>query len=92
MAARATLGVLNTDGGFTVINWPTAFVIAVAMICGAVLINKPSDAAFGGDGGMIVGSSADGAWYIAHLKDGKVRICYAAFLEKGPPTCGAWAD
>jgi hypothetical protein len=27
------------------INWPTAFVIAVAMIHGAVLINKPSDAA-----------------------------------------------
>jgi hypothetical protein len=60
VAARATLGVLNTDGGFTVINWPTAFVIAVAMICGAVLINKPSDAAFGGDGGMIVGSPVGG--------------------------------
>jgi hypothetical protein len=33
------------------INWPTAFVIAVVMICAAVLINKPSDAPFGGDGG-----------------------------------------
>ena len=35
------------------IDWPTAFVIAVAMICAAVLINKASDAVFGGDGGMI---------------------------------------
>ena len=41
------------------INWPTAFVIAVAMICGAVLINKPSVAAFGGDGGMIATSGAE---------------------------------
>ena len=24
------------------INWPTAFIIAVTMICGAVLINKPT--------------------------------------------------
>ena len=33
------------------INWPTAFVIAVAIICGAFLINKPGDAAFSGYGG-----------------------------------------
>ena len=31
------------------INWPTAFVIAVAICAGAFLYNKPSDAAFGGD-------------------------------------------
>ena len=30
------------------INWPTAFVIAVAICAGAFLYNKPSDAAFGG--------------------------------------------
>ncbi len=29
-------------------NWPTAFVIAVAICAGAFLYNKPSDAAFGG--------------------------------------------
>ena len=30
------------------INWPTAFVIAVAICASAFLYNKPSDAAFGG--------------------------------------------
>jgi hypothetical protein len=50
------------------INWPTAFVIAVAMICGSVLINKPSDAAFGG-GGMIVPMED----VVAHLQDGKSK-------------------
>ena len=30
------------------INWPTTFVIAVAICAGAFLYNKPSDAAFGG--------------------------------------------
>ena len=29
-------------------NWPTAFVIAVAICAGGFLYNKPSDAAFGG--------------------------------------------
>ena len=29
-------------------NWPTAFVIAVTICAGAFLYNKPSDAAFGG--------------------------------------------
>ena len=36
------------------INWPTAFVIAVAICAGAFLYNKPSDAAFiGADRGSI---------------------------------------
>ena len=74
------------------INWPTAFVIAVAMICGAVLINKPSDAAFGGDGGMIIGVTNELGSYIWQLKDGKVRVCMPLTPENGPPTCGAWAD
>ena len=56
-----------------VINWPTAFVIAVAMICGAVVINKPSDAAFGGDGEMIAASG--GGNRVWQLKDGAVRYC-----------------
>jgi hypothetical protein len=80
VAAGATLGVLNTDGGFTVINWPTAFVIAVAMICGAVLINKPSDAAFGGDGGdgvTAIQSECDlqSECTFIHAHNGQLRGC-----------------
>jgi hypothetical protein len=84
LAAGATLAVLNVKGGFTVINWPTAFVIAVAMICGAVLINKPSDAAFGGDGGdgvtmldaecnLLFGCS------FIHAHNGQLRRCEMKF-------------
>ena len=36
------------------LNWPTAFVIAVAMISGARLINKPNDAVLGVNREMIV--------------------------------------
>ena len=57
------------------INGLTMFVIAVAMICSAVLINKPSDAAFGGDGGMIVAYDPRGK-VVWQLKDGAVRRCY----------------
>jgi hypothetical protein len=72
------------------INWPTAFVIAIAMICGAFLINKPSDAAFGGSEGMILRvGDGGGIW---HLKDGKVRNCLLSRPEEGAPTCGAWTD
>jgi hypothetical protein len=56
------------------INWPRAFVIAVAMICGAFLINKPSDAAFGGGGGMIV-AVGDGRNQVWQLKEGVIRFC-----------------
>ena len=63
------------------INWPTAFVIAVAMICGAVLINKPSDAAFGGDGGDgLTFSPGCTTTYISrcpfiHAHNGQLRQC-----------------
>ena len=77
------------------INWPTAFVIAVAMICGAVLMNKPSDAAFGGDGGMIV-AVGDGRNQVWQLKDGVIRFCMNAWQY--PPAdmpapnnvCSSW--
>ena len=55
------------------INWPTAFVIAVAMVCGAVLINKPSDAAFGSDGGSRFG--APGATWVWQSSGAKIRWC-----------------
>jgi hypothetical protein len=72
------------------INWPTAFVIAVAMICGAVLINKPSDAAFGGDGGMIAASGTAAVW---QLKDGEVRLCQIAQVRYVSKTvCFPWSD
>jgi hypothetical protein len=60
------------------INWPTAFVIAVAMICGAVLINKPSDAAFGGDGGdgvTAINGGGAGEDYFIHAHKGQLRKC-----------------
>ena len=62
------------------INWPTAFVIAVAMICGAFLINKPSDAAFGGDGGdglTMLNAECElyrGCLFI-HAHNGQLRRC-----------------
>lgn len=72
------------------INWPTAFVIAVAMICGAVLINKPSDAAFGGDGGMIAatGIIPAGVW---QLKDGEVRLCQHDLGPGLKTVCTNWS-
>ena len=42
------------------INWPTAFVIAVAICAGGFLYNKPSDAAFGGSERGFIALS--GAW------------------------------
>ena len=54
------------------INWPTAFVIAVAMICGAVLINKPSDAAFGGDNAAV---TVDDRGLAFHVVGERIRMC-----------------
>ena len=54
------------------INWPTAFVIAVAICAGAFLYNKPSDAAFGGsDRYSIILSET---WW-AQFDGNKQRIC-----------------
>ena len=68
------------------INWPTAFVIAVAMICGAFLINKPSDAAFGGDGGdgltMKQGCSGPGGCPFIHAHNGQLRQCEVPYGSK----------
>ena len=56
-------------------NWPTAFVIAVAICAGAFLYNKPSDAAFGGsDRYSFPLNSARSAW--VQFEGNKQRFCY----------------
>ena len=70
------------------INWPTAFVIAVAMICGAVLMNKPSDAAFGG-GDSNFGSG--GASLVWQSSGDKIRWCHIQTPEGNPtPKCSPY--
>ena len=81
---------LSTLMEVPMINWPTAFVIAVAMVCGVFLINKPTDAALGDGDGMIVGTfkKKEGVW---QLRDGKIRGCAVnKFGER--PICSAWSD
>jgi hypothetical protein len=90
LAAGATLAVLNVKGGFTVINWPTAFVIAVAMICGAVLINKPSDAAFGADNAAVTVTEKGIAF---HVVGERIRTCvprYDEITNWYKPVCSPW--
>ena len=54
-------------------NWPTAFVIAVAICAGAFLYNKPSDAAFGGSERRVVPVAQYEAW--VQIEGSKKRIC-----------------
>ena len=56
------------------LNWPTAFVIVVAIIfAGAVVYNKPIGAALGARDGMIANTGYKNA--VWQLKAGKVRLC-----------------
>ena len=75
------------------INWPTAFVIAVAMICGAFLINKPSDAAFGGgDGGdalTAIECVGHGPCFI-HAHKGQLRKCKFYSFKGEDTRCTGW--
>ena len=62
-------------------NWPTAFVIAVAICAGAFLHNKPSDAAFGGsDRGIIELNSS--TWI--QFDGNKQRYCKWWGRDAGP--------
>ena len=66
------------------INWPTAFVIAVAICAGAFLYNKPSDAAFGGsDRGIIALNSS--TWI--QFDGNKQRRCST---QSGPSLIYCW--
>ena len=60
------------------INWPTAFVIAVAMICGAVLMNKPSDAALVGNNVAVAITSSGTA---VQVSGEKIRACLPSPAE-----------
>ena len=72
------------------INWPTAFVIAIAMICGAFLINKPSDAAFGGGENSFVASSDMGE--VWQSSGDKIRFCEVPDIKKisAGPKCSPY--
>ena len=74
-------------------NWPTAFVIAVAICAGAFLYNKPSDAAFGGSARHARGSrlllASDRRSQTANLWLGFIRQkkCPRVFCDyPGKPT------
>ena len=54
-------------------NWPTAFVIAVAICAGAFLYNKPSDAALGGSQGSIM--RIKNLEYWLQTDDRNQRVC-----------------
>ena len=72
------------------INWPTAFVIAVAICAGAFLYNKPSDAAFGGSDRY---SIAPEGQYWVQFDGSKQRWCYPDSVSRAGPseiTCKPW--
>ena len=78
------------------INWPTAFVIAVAICAGAFLYNKPSDAAFHGNSDQVIRilDTTDGyvnrsQWL--QIRGDKMRRCHAV-KDKAPSfiRCNAW--
>ena len=72
-------------------NWPTAFVIAVAICAGGFLYNKPSDAALGGSDWHVMPVERNSAWL---QTDGvKQRYCYKDFVENAGPSrikCFPW--
>ena len=79
-------------------NWPTAFVIAVAICAGGFFYNKPSDAALGGSQGgaiAITRSEAPSTLRARWIQfDGnKQRYCYKDFVENVGPSgikCLPW--
>ena len=54
------------------INWPTAFVVAVAIVAGAFLYQKPGAAQFGGGDGVALSGGANWAF---HAVGEKIRMC-----------------
>ena len=72
---------LDIWGAQTMMNWPTAFVIAVAICAGAFLYNKPSDAAFGGSDRYLV--AVDRYWIRSTAKSSGAA---ASPATSSPPT------
>ena len=75
------------------INWATAFVIAVAICAGGFLYNKPSDAALGGSGRYSMPIANPGSW--VQFEGQKQRFCAAheTALKKKQPSgimCLPW--
>ena len=71
-------------------NWPTAFVIAVAICAGAFLYNKPSDAAFGGSDRYSIYPERK---HWVQFDGNKQRYCYKDFVENVGPSgikCLPW--
>ena len=78
------------------LNWPTALVIISIIFAAAFIYNKPIDAGFGSDGGMISTASETYVWQI---NDGKIRQCYNNNWsnQRGPfnnlsVICTPWTD
>ena len=69
-------------------NWPSAFVIAVAICAGAFLYNKPSDAAFGGADRYSI--SPERAFWI-QFDGNKQRWCSYDFRKWGPSGIKSYA-
>ena len=74
-------------------NWPTAFVIAVAICAGSFLYNKPSDAALGGSDRYSIPISNPGSW--VQFEGQKQRFCVAhnTAIENNQPSaiiCFPW--
>ncbi len=77
------------------INWPTAFVIAVAICAGAFLYNKPSDAAFHGNSNQVIRllDIADGYNSLSHwlhIRGDKMRRCSSEVSGPSGIRCNAW--
>ena len=67
-------------------NWPTAFVIAVAICAGAFLYNKPSHAALGGSDRGVV--ALKGFWI--QFDGNKQRLCTADYDAEGQTGISCW--
>ena len=72
------------------INWPTAFVIAVAICAGAIFYNKPSDAALGGSDRYSIYPEKE---FWVQFDGNKQRWCYKGYVKNAGPSgiyCKPW--
>ncbi len=77
-------------------NWPTAFVIAVAICAGAFLYTKPSDAAFHGNSDQVLRliDIKDGPLYALsqwlQVRGDKMRVCNNVRTAPSGIKCHPW--